>query len=279
MSGTGETRVTVRVEVVVEGGGREPRVTTWAGPFHAPSPGRPRAQEIINPSGGDPVPVFACAGGLCIDANGTAPTSSQGYFPIRVCAIVFPTPSPTIPSSPPGGAVCITPNATDGTWAFSQAQGNPVPGATCAPPSGSGCNNTLVVWYDFGGGIPLSIESRPFVGVCVSPSGSGPPLSGAHGPPPPPPALLHATFSGSLAGLGTVALASTGAGWIGLTVNGGGALLAFGAAGSGFSLLCVGTLVQFLVSNAPDSSGPFSWSASGTLQGPSPGAFTVVVTE
>jgi hypothetical protein len=275
MTRPGETKVTVRVEVVVEGYGEEPHVTTVTEPFGRTPRRRFKVMEILNPGGGSLVPVFPYNGQMCIEADGECLTSSSGSFPGRVRAMVFPGPNPSgLPSSPPPGAASDVPTL-DGKWSFKQSKGNPVPGATCGG-SGSGNNNTLVVWYDFGSGIPYSSESTPFVGYCVSggPSGSG---SGIGVPPPP--GTLHAGFSGALASLGTVALAWSGVGWLGAASGCGGSLLMFFGDGTSYTLVATGPGVLFSVTNSPNSASPFSWSASGSALGSCAGAFDVVITE
>jgi hypothetical protein len=273
MTRPGETRVTVRVEVVVEGHGEAPSVTTVSAPATTTRKGGVRPLEIIHPSGSGPVPVFAFGGNLCIEADGTAPTL-EGSYPGKVYAKVYPDPNLDCKSSglavPPSDAVSDVPNQTDGTWSFTQAKGNPVPGATCAN-SGAN-NNTLVVWYFYGSGIPCSIECKPFQGVCVS--------GGARaGWPPSPPATLHATFTGALAALGTVALTSNGPSWFGVSSACGGAFLAFLGAGEAYSLLSAGPGVAFAVGNSANSCDPFEWSGSGTAMGSCAGVFNVTITE
>jgi hypothetical protein len=288
MTKPNESRVTVRVEVVVEGAGEAPRVTTIA----VPSPGqsvRPRLPlEIHRPvpsSLGVPAntPVFAFGGKSCIDANGTAWTVF-GSFPGKVWAKVYPDPNLNPNQSgfavPPGDAVCDTPLG-DGSWSFTQAKGNPVPGAVCDGISGGPNNCTLVVWYDFGSGIPCSIESTPFHGYCPGGSGASGSVSGmsgaglgAHLP-----ATLHATFTGALAALGTVSLAWNGATWLGLSGASGGALLAFLGNGSTYTMLSAGPGALFAVSGTPCSLAPFTWSAFGKALGSSSGAFDVTITE
>jgi hypothetical protein len=271
MTRPGETRVTVHVEVVVEGQG-EPRVTTVAAPTPAPPRRAVRRLEIKHPPSGGSLPVFPFGGQQCIEADGTAPTL-QGSFPGKVYAKVFPDPNldPLHTSgfaTPPSDAAVDTPDPSDGSWSFTQAKGNPVPGAVCNG-SGSGNNNTLVVWYDFGSGTACSIEFTHFYGYCVS---------GGVGTPPPP--TLNATFTGALASLGTVALAYNGVSWMGVSSACGGGLLAFLGDGSTYTLLAAGPGVMFAVSNPPDSPDPFGWSATGTAMGSScAGNFSVTITE
>jgi hypothetical protein len=273
MTRPGETKVTVRVDVVVEGQG-EPRVTAFATPptYRAKQAFKPLA--IIHPAGGGSIPVFPFGGQQCIEADGTAPTL-QGSFPGRVYAKVFPDPTldPQHASgfaTPPSDAASDTPDPSDGSWSFTRGKGNPVPGATCNG-SGSGNNNTLVVWYDFGSGTQDSIDFTHFYGYCVS---------GGFGSAPPQPTTLNATFTGALATLGTVALAYNGVSWMGVSSACGGALLAFLGNGSTYTLLAAGPGVMFAVSNTPDSPDPFSWSGSGTALGSScSGSFDVTITE
>jgi hypothetical protein len=272
MTRPGETRVTVHVEVVVEGQG-EPRVTTVTAPSphllkHAIKP-----LLIKVPAGGSSIAVFPFGGNLCIEASGTALTL-QGSFPGKVYAKVFPDPNldPLHASgfaTPPADAAVDTPDPSDGSWSFTKAKGNPVPGAVCNG-SGSGNNDTLVVWYDFGSGTACSIEFSPFYGYCVSGG-----LGSA-----PQPGPLSATFSGALASLGTVALAYNGVSWMGVSGACGGALLAFLGDGTNYTLMAAGPGVLFAVSNPADSPDPFSWSGSGTAMGSScAGSFNVTITE
>jgi hypothetical protein len=268
MTRPGETKVTVRVEVVVEGLG-EPRVTVAA---PEPPPRKAIKPLLIKvPAGGSSIPVFPFGGQQCIEANGTAVTDGQGSFPGKVFAKVFSDPNldPLHTSgfaTPPPGAASDTPDPVNGTWSFTKAKGNPVPGAVCNG-SGSGNNNTLVVWYDFGSGTACSIESSHFYGYCTS---------GGFGSPP---ATLSATFTGALATLGTVALAYNGVNWMGVSSACGGALLAFLGDGSTYTLLSAGPGVLFALSNPPDSTDPFGWSGSGTAMGTCAGNFTVTITE
>jgi hypothetical protein len=272
MTRPGETKVTVRVEVVVEGQGGEPRVTTFTTPAQ-PHPRRGIIPlVIVHPAGGDRIPVFPFGGRQCIEANGTAPTL-MGSYPGRAWAMVFPDPhlDPLHQSgfsSPPSGAASDVPDPVDGKWSFTQAKGNPVPGAVCNG-SGSGNNNTLVVWYDFGSGAPCSIDFSHFCGYCVSGGSTNPA----------PPATLHATFTGALATLGTVALSWNGVSWLGVSGACGGSLLAFLSNGSSYTLLSAGPGVLFTAANTPDSADPFSWSASATAMGSCAGAFDVIITE
>jgi hypothetical protein len=279
-----ESRVTVRVEVVVEGPGHEPRVTTFAEPGpHAErkrffTPFRiifPTPSTLSLPSN---TPVFPFGGKQCIEASGTALTH-QGSFPGRVRAKAYPDPNLDPTGSgfqvPPSDAATDVP-LSDGSWSFTQAKGNPVPGAACDGVSGGPNNSTLVVWYDFGSGVPCSIESTPFHGYCPGGSGGSGSGSGGFGSPP---TLLHATFTGALATLGTVALAGNGASWLGVSSACGGSLLAFLSDGSSYTLLSAGPGVLFAVSKVPDSTGPFNWSASGTALGSCGGSFTVTITE
>jgi hypothetical protein len=90
---------------------------------------------------------------------------------------------------------------------------------------------------------------------------------------------LHATFTGALSFLGTVALNWNGASWVGTSSCGGGAILALLCLGPVFQLVSAGPGPVFSVGGAPTSYHPFTWSATGLALGGCAGQFQVHVTE
>jgi len=156
---SGENKVTVRVEVVIEGAGDAARVTTVERPTFAPhAGGLVKPLLIITPTPSSNVPVYIIGGKNCIEATGTSPVV-MGSYALKVWAMAYPSPyvdpRQSGLSSPPYGAVSDTPTGSGG-WSFTRAKGNAVPGAGLGGPSGAP-NSTLVVWYDFGGSTPLSV--------------------------------------------------------------------------------------------------------------------------
>ncbi len=283
MTKPGEGKVTVRVEVVVEGAGGAPvrtvvEVTQPTGPIIK------QAQiDSPRPAPAD-TPVYSVNGNRVIEASGTSPQVG-GSFPQKVWALAFCglTVTPQQFPTPPQGAVSDTP-LSDGSYSFTRAKGNAVPGACCdGTPGSSGApnNSTLIVWFDFGGGpSSFATASTPFHGYCPG-SGSGPALGSG------PvvvgsqvvPALLHATFTGALAVLGSVALAWDGVSWVGETHHRGGAVLSLLGREATFQLQATGPATTFVVAAKPRSFRPFHWSARGQALGALAGKFEVTLLE
>jgi len=283
MSHSGQDRVTVRVEVVVEGG-RTSSIQTQSGeerllPFGNitfPQPCPPSDTPIVRQS----------SGVNYIEAWGDSPTIS-GKLPRKVWALAYSVTgvSTSMHPAPETGAVSTTPTA-NGHWSFLQADNNPVPGAACegTPCSSVGRNNsTLLVWWDYG--TPSSpnyavVESTGFHGYCPGSSGAGMATAGAvavgsfHLP-----TTLHAAFTGALAKLGTVALTWNGVSWVGESSAGGGCVLSLLGHGSAFQLLAAGPGTAFIVAGLPKSCQRFHWSAEGAAWGTLAGPFAVTVLE
>ena len=273
-------KVTVRVEVVVEGAAGAPAVTVQKG---TQGKRKPPFRAIVSPQPYPPskTPVTQSGGVNYVGANGGSQVIN-GQFPRRVCALAFPSPSedPFDYPSPPPGAVCVTPGA-DGSWSFGA-----VPGAACDNNPYPTNNSTLIVWFDYGTpGDPdyAVVTSTPFYGVCPvsgpsgGTSGAGGPgrslLSQLHA------TVLHATFTGALAPLGTVALRWNGAAWVGVSTHCGGAALSFLGLETACHLASAGPGTAFVVAAPPGSFRPFHWSAAGAAVGAVAGHFHVTVTE
>jgi hypothetical protein len=288
MTNPGQNKVSVRVEVIVEGGQDTPVVSAYAeGPCGTTDFGFDRPHgwhhglQIITPQPTGNTPVRQIGGVNCIESGGGSPVVS-GHFASAVLAKAYPSPSvdPLSHSTPDVGAVSTS--VSGGAWSFTFAGGNPVPGAACDATSGGPANSTIIVWYDFGGSPRLYVtESTPFHGYCPGGSGGSGPASGpshsAHrrvrsG-------TLYATFTGALAGLGTVTLHWNGAAWVGTAARGEGSAVSFLGTDPGFHLLAFGPGVAFALSGPPASYHPFTWSATGTAQGAQAGPFEATVTE
>jgi hypothetical protein len=291
MAQSSDSKVTVRVEVIVDG-------VREKSEGHEPGP-RVKPFQITSPTPGTDTPVRQAAGGInFISAKGQKLSPSNK--PARVVwARVYPAPNQPQGQRPDCGAISFCPDpAGDGSWFFDAAHGNELPGATCdAVPAAMGGrdNNTLQVWYDYDDSTPYDRDATNFHGFCPGPggggSGSGSGLSGStsglsgsdsglvRSTSRLLPATLLATFAGALAPLGSVPLLWNGAGWVGTIPQGGGAILSLLDFNPNFALLSVGPGVAFSVGGAPDSVAPFHWSAQGAALGPYPGPFTVTVTE
>lgn len=92
------------------------------------------------------------------------------------------------------------------------------------------------------------------------------------------PALLHCTFGGSLASLGTVTLTHAfGAQWQGVaTACGGDGIVVFDCLGGSFELSMPSTKFTSIV--AVDACSPFHWSGSSATEGPCSGTALATVT-
>ncbi len=269
-------KVTVRVEVVVEGAGGAPEVTV-----RELKKGRRKRffEAILSPQPfPSRTPVTQSGGVNFIAANGNSPVAN-GELPQQVCVLAFPDPNedPLDYPFPPPGAVCGAPRS-DGSWSFSR-----VPGAACDNSSYPRNNSTLIVWFGYGSPPDWAIaQGTPFYGVCPA-SGLSGATSGVHGPAPLADRLrataLHATFTGALAPLGTVALRWNGAAWVGVSTHCGGAALSFLGLETACHLVSAGPGTAFVVAGAPGSFHPFHWSAHGTAVGAVSGPFHVTLTE
>jgi hypothetical protein len=273
-------KVTVRVEVVVEGAGAAPVVTVQKErpPFRAiDSPQPSPADTPVTQVGG--VNYIAASGGSQVIAN---------HFPRRVWALAYSNPNedPLDHPFPDPGAVSDTPGG-GGAWSFSAAKGNLVPGAACDPVSGGPNNSTLIVWFDYGSASSPDyavVASTPFHGYCPA-SGLSGATSGVSGPgfallsARLRATVLHATFTGALAPLGTVTLRWNGAAWVGVSTHCGGAALSFLGLETACHLVSAGPGTAFVVAGPPGSFHPFHWSAAGTAVGAVAGRFQVTITE
>lgn len=265
-------KMTVRVEVTVEGGAGGAQVETFRKQF---------LQRSLNidyplPSPND-TPVTQVGGVNYIPARGGCQVLGSS-FAQRVCALAYPNPDedPADHLSIDPAAVCTTPGGGGG-WSLSA-----VPGAACDPVAGGPNNSTLIVWFDYGTlTSPEVIAATPFHGYCPGsgPSG-GTSGAGSAGPAARPcAAVLHATFHGALAPLGTVSLRWNGAAWVGASPHCGGAALSFLAEEAAWHLVSSGPGTAFAVTGAPGPLDPFHWSAHGTAVGAVAGRFHVTLTE
>jgi hypothetical protein len=283
MSNPSQNKVTVRVEVVVEGGGVPTVVTSPSAHLLPP-------YDFISfpQSAPTSTPIIRQSGGMnYIEAGGTSPRSNSNY-PNKVWALAYSNPNVTTAGHQTpdiaGGAVNTTPDPSTGYWSFLQSNNNAVPGAFCAgspcPPDGDD-NSSLLIWweYDSSSGVTYSSESRPFYGYCPG-SGSGSAsvpatvaLGSRHVA-----TTLHASFTGALTRLGTVILTWNGVSWAGLS-SGCEAVLSFLGQGGAFQLLSAGPGTSFIVA-AQTRPGPrFSWTAQGMAQGALAGHFGVTIVE
>lgn len=268
-------KVSLRIELVVEDpGGRAERI------FLGQLPTPLRDARIERKAIGLPLPspedtcVFPVSGGYVIEAQGTVPSNVN---PVRVWAYCYPNPGLTTTSAdpqPPPGAVSVAP--VSGTWAFPGASGPRVPGVTQPDATPHALDNhALVIWYEFAGSPPTFVPAdvTPFHGLLPG-YGSCP---GLGNPPPqvPPPnvAVLHATFTGALAGLGTVGLDANVLGWSAFLPSGD--VLTFMLIGSEPHLILIGLAALFDVTGTVVSDHPYVWSATGSAGGD----FGVTVTE
>lgn len=268
-------KVTVRVEVVVEGGAAQV-VTAGKLPQR-----RLLTISSPQPSPAD-TPVTKSGSGNTIAANGGSQVISS-HFPRLVWALAYPNPNegPFDHPIPGPGAVSDVPGG-GGAWSFGA-----VPGAACDPVSGGPNNSTLIVWFDYGTSTDPDyavVSSTPFHGYCP---GSGPSgaTSGVGGGGFAVQAarlratVLHATFHGALAQLGTVSLRWNGAAWVGVSTQCGGAALSFLGQETGCHLVSAGPGTAFAVAGPAGSAHPFHWSAHGTAVGAVAGPFHVTLTE
>lgn len=276
MSNSRQDRLTVRVEVVVEGG----RSTTIATPF---AEGRAWYGHFItypySYSSNTPV-VCQRSGVYYIEAWGESPSDhplpakvwAYAYQPAGVSTTAHPDPDPK--------AVWTKPTST-GHWSFHLSDNNPVPGAANPESASGGSNNsTLLVWWDDGNMIynrdnrdfysynPGSIPECPTTMGCTYAVGS-----------PHVPATLHATFTGALAKLGNVRLNWNGVSWVGESPLGGGCVLSLLGHGGAFQLMAAGPGAAFIVGGQPKVPPRFHWVAEGKAMGALSGPFGVTITE
>lgn len=291
MSNSGQDKVTVHVKVVVEGG-RAASVETQSqdGLKLQTQGGLKLLQMGISypaPCPTDTTIVSQSGGVNYIEAWGDAP-SVNGKLPWQVWALAYnSTGVSTLQHPKPDvGAVNTTPDPSTGHWSFLQVDNNPVPGAACdgTPCSSGGSNNsTFLVWYDYGSPSSpnYSVGSTIFHGYCPGSGGAAfafKPATlvvGSHHLA----ITLHATFTGALAQLGTVALIWNGVSWVGESAAGGGLVLSLLHHDGAFQLMSAGPGTAFIVAGKPKLCPRFSWTADGMARGALAGHFTVTIVE
>lgn len=263
-----ENKVTVRVEVVIEGAGESARVTTTGQRSREDrTAGYKQQYKIDYPLPNANASVTVVGGKNCISAGGSSPVMGSSYAH-TVWAIAYPTAGAGVPDQPPAGAVSDAPGG-DGSWSFNVAKGNAVPGA--ATNGGMGVNNsTLAVWYEFNGAYP-QVSSLSFHGYL-------PGLENGLASHAPRIEVLHASFRDSLEKLGAISLRWNGAGWVGRSEDGG-CILSLQSQGSVYQLMAIGPATSFIVAGSPKKLQPFYWSDEGRAVGPLSGSFAFLITE
>ena len=277
MSSPEPIKVTVRVDVVVEGGTAQPVVRTIE--THPNPAGKPRLTflrvDIPSASTLSPetdYPLYSASGGYLLEASGECLTNG-GSFPGLVFAKAYPDPNldpnNAAYDAPPSDAAVTCPLG-NGNWSFSRSQGNSIPGAVPDNvPSGAN-NNTLIVWFDFGNTNPkYSKESTPFHGILSTNTLLGCATGGA---------TRYATFSGALARFGTVALSWNGVNWFGTPPGMKGSALSLVKTCTDYILVLAGPEIGFTATGQASSNSPFVWCGSGVAT-PQGQAFSVTITE
>jgi hypothetical protein len=201
---------------------------------------------------------------------------SGGKYPTVVKALAYPntttTPMQSGMGTPPANAVQGTLSGDGSTWSFSLVPGAAAPESTL----GTGDNSTLIVWFDYGDGTWPQNLYTAFHTYRPPSGGFGSWEESSEGGEP---GLLHATFTGSLASLGTLHLTREGGKWAGEPTAGGGCTLAFFCVNGVYYLVSTGPGIHFVVSGTPSSLAPFCWSATGAAIGACAGTFGVTLTE
>jgi hypothetical protein len=204
--------------------------------------------------------------------------------PNLVRALVYPKihyPIGDPEDTPPADAVDGTPSSGGAIWTWSHGS-NPVPGADHTADV-SGAENVLAIWrrndstWTFDG--PVAFKGQTGTGCPCSGSGSGTGPSGPGLVVGSKTAVLHASFTGILKALGTVALKPDGGRWTGVSSQLGGVFLVFFADGKTWGLMSSGPGTTFCVAGPAKSVAPLVWSAEGKASGKGAGAFEVTVTE
>lgn len=275
MSSPDNRSIVIRVEVEISGGGQGGILRRVKIVPELTSVSVPSGTAKVRDSGGG-------FGYICATGNST---KGDDDVATSVYAKVYPAGTTDFPATPPNGADGATgtiPEA-NGNWIFS---GNlDIPKA--AHNAGGTAGNILYIWAKYPDG-SYETKQRSFTGKtstgtdCVAGPGSGggavlkQPRTTAGlaiaGKP------LHATFLGTLASLGCIALHWNGVYWMGM-VPATGAHLSFFAAETNCTLGCSGEGIAFMVAGPPTAFCPFNWSGEGTLSGKKPGGFGVIVTE
>ncbi len=274
MSSPQPIKVSVHVEVVIDGQTVHPVVTTVK--QQQMQRARPRLQVMIidnpSPSTNTPAtdfPVYPQSAQNVVESNGECLTM-DGSFPGMVYARAYPDPALDTSGSgfdaPPSNAVSDIP-LNNGAWSFTRSKGNPIPNpAGDNTPSGAN-NSTLVVWYDFGTTTPrYSKETTPFHGL----------LTNCYGPPET--STRYATFTGSLSEFGTVPLLWNGVNWFAIPPGLRGAMLSLVKSGEECILLLAGPELGFTAAGKTTSTAPFVWSGTGAVS-PLGHEFGVTITE
>ncbi|HEY7313849.1 MAG TPA: hypothetical protein VH643_31150 [Gemmataceae bacterium] len=285
MSNPGQDKVTVRVEVVIEGG----RTSS----VEMRSSGRLKGTYgyIKYPtSASDNTPIVRQTGGKnYIEAYGDSPMY-YGAYPSRVWALAYPTKDvdPAAHPKPDGDALSTFIDKSTGNWSFllRQSQNNPVPNANCCAtpcPLEGDDNSTLLVWWDCSTSSSMDIrhvEAKHFYGYCPGSGGWGLPFTpgrvavgSQHLP-----RTLHATFTEALAKLGRVTLTWNGVRWVGESIAGG-SLVSLLCHDGMFELMSAGPGAAFIVAGQPTVHPRFHWSVKGTALGTLSGHFGVTLTE
>jgi hypothetical protein len=151
--------VNVRVEVTVTGAGVTVTRAARPIPYAITMPAPATTQTSVR-----------------VDSDGSTWFCARGTTPGPGCLVVWAKAYPTVLSDAvltsklyarPGlGAVSVAPNI-DNTWAYDDAHGNELSGATCDPDNPTGdANNTLVIWYDYGPDEPYAQDHVYFHGYC-----------------------------------------------------------------------------------------------------------------
>jgi hypothetical protein len=216
-------------------------------------------------------------GNGCIAANGTSPYASTQ----AVWGLAYNNLAPVYPTSTRSPSAVQGTLYSDGSWSFSAAAGNLVPGALFDSNFNGPDNSTLVIWYQYQSGTTLvwGYEPGHFHGYRPGGSGSGPGIAAIPAHPRIKARTLHAGFTRGLARLGSVALKWDGVSWVGQSSDHGGCILSFQCNDSVCQLQAGGPAVAFIAAGRPNSFKPFHWSATGTAFGALTGDFAVQITE
>ena len=232
----------------------------------------PPSSTATNPAN---TPVTRIAGQNFIAADGTSPY----LITYSVWGLAYDNISPAIPASPVGTAAVQGTLAVDGSWQFTAANNNLVPGAACDNIDGGPDNSTLVIWYQHGLLGRWGIDQGTFHGYCPGGSGSSHSVVAIPAHPRIQARTLHAGFTRGLARLGNVPLQWNGVSWVGQTAEHGGCIVSFQCNDSACQLQACGPAAAFIAAGRPGSFKPFHWSATGIALGALAGDFAVQITE
>jgi hypothetical protein len=278
---TTPNKVTVRVEVVVEGG----QTTVVTDEIKPGVGGRALADEIKhgvvtrlikepNPNAGGNWAVTPKSGGNVLNqANGQAPPLSSG-FAKYVLAKAFNRTNMMSPYPRPDSTwVSGTVGATTGEWWVYN-----IPGSGCDSTSGGEPNSTLIVYYSNDNSTPLpnpdSTVYHGYNSTCPRSSSLSPDHTW-----PVQKTMLKATFTGALAALHTIHLNWNGVSWVGEARGAGSSVLSLTSNGPFFQLAASGPGTSFVVAAQLSSHAPFELTASGNALGNLAGPFKVTITE